>query len=98
MVMEHQDKHTSRWAAIESIAPKIGSATQTLRNWIKRSEIDDGHKPSVTTDAAAKLKALERENKELRQANEIFARRPYISHRRSSTAHSRHDCFHHNAS
>ena len=72
MVMEHQSEHTSRWAAIESIAPKIGCAPQTLHNWIKQAEIDDGGRPGVTTDAAAKLKALERENKELRQANEIL--------------------------
>lgn len=72
MVMEHQGEHTSRWAAIESIAPKIGCATQTLSNWVKRSEIDDGDRPGVTTDTAARLKALERENKELRQANEIL--------------------------
>ena len=72
MVMEHQGEHKSRWAAIESIAPKIGSASQTLSNWIKRAEIDDGNRPGVTTDTAARLKALERENKELRQANEIL--------------------------
>jgi len=72
MVMEHQGEHTSRWAAIESIAPKIGCATQTLSNWIKQAEIDDGDRPGVTTDTAARLKALERENKELRQANEIL--------------------------
>jgi len=72
MVMEYQCEHTSRWTAIESIAPKIGCATQTLHNWIKRAEIDDGDRPGVTTDAAAKLKDLERENKELRQANEIL--------------------------
>lgn len=72
MVMEHQGEHTSRWAAIESIAPKIGCATQTLHNWIKRAEVDDGDRVGVTTDTAAKLKALERENKELRQANEIL--------------------------
>ena len=72
MVMEHQGEHTSRWAAIESIAPNIGCATQTLHNWIKRAEVDDGDRPGVTTDTAAKLKALERENKELRQANAIL--------------------------
>lgn len=72
MVMEDQGEHTSRWTAIEAIAPKIECATQTLHNWIKRAEIDDGDRPGVTTDTAAKLKALERENKELRQANEIL--------------------------
>lgn len=72
MVIEHQSEHTSRWAAIEAIAPKIGCAAQTLHNWIKRAEIDDGDRPGVTTDTVAKLKALERENKELRQANEIL--------------------------
>ena len=112
MVMEHQGEHTSRWAAIESIAPKIGCATQTLHNWIKRAEVDDGDRPGVTTDTTAKLKALERENKELRQANEILRKASaYFAHplgicfaiacravSGSSTAHSRDDCFHHSAS
>jgi len=70
--MEHQGEHKSRWAAIESIPPKIGCSSQTLSNWVKRADIDDGNLPGVTTDTAARLKALERENKELRQANEIL--------------------------
>ena len=107
MVMEHQGEHKSRWATIESIAPKIGCASQTLSNWVKRAEIDGGSRPGVTTDTAARLKALERENKELRQANEILRKASaYFAHplgicfaiacravRRSSNAHSRNDTF-----
>lgn len=72
MVMEHQGEHKSRWAAIVSIAPDIGCSTQTLHKWGRRTEIYDGDRPGVTTDTAARLRVLERENKELRQANEIL--------------------------
>ena len=60
------------WAAIESIAPKIGCVPQTLNEWVKRDEIDTGAKPGVTTTDLQRLKELERENKELRRANEIL--------------------------
>ena len=72
MVLDHEVEHPSRWAAIISIAAKIGCTGQTLNEWVKQAERDTGHKPGVTTEMAAKLKALERENRELRQANEIL--------------------------
>ena len=72
MVLEHEAEHTSRWQAILSIAAKIGCTGQTLNEWLKQAERDSGRKPGLTTDMAARLKALERENRELRQANEIL--------------------------
>ena len=72
MVLDHEAEHPSRWAAITSIAGKIGCTAQTLNEWIKKAEVDSGRKPGLTTDVAAKLKALERENRELRRANEIL--------------------------
>ena len=72
MVLDHEGEHASRWAAVVSIAAKIGCTPQTLNEWVKRTEVDSGRKPGVTTDMAAKMKALERENRELRQANEIL--------------------------
>ena len=72
MVLDHEGEHASRWAAVVSIAAKIGCTPQTLNEWVKKSEVDSGRKPGLTTDMAAKLKALERENRELRQANEIL--------------------------
>ena len=72
MVLEHGGDHASQWATIGSIAAKIGCTPQTLNEWVKRTEVDSGRKPGLTTDMAAKMKALERENRELRQANEIL--------------------------
>ena len=72
MVLDHEGGHRSRWAAIVSVSSKIGCTAQTLHHWIGRAERDSGRKPGVTTDAAARMKALERENRELRQANEIL--------------------------
>ena len=72
MVLDHEGEHASRWAAVVSIAAKIGCTPQTLNEWVKRTEVDSGRKPGLTTDMAAKMKALERENRELRQANEIL--------------------------
>ena len=72
MVLEHEARHPSRWATILSIAAKIGCTGQTLNEWVKKAEVDSGRKPGLTTDMAAKLKLLERENRELRQANEIL--------------------------
>ena len=71
MVLDHEPEHTSRWAAMVSIAGKIGCTAQTLTEWVKKAERDSG-KPGLTGDMAARLKALERENRELRQANEIL--------------------------
>ena len=71
MVVDHEHEHASRWSAIVSIASKIGCTSQTLNEWVKKAERDSG-KPGLTSDMAARLKALERENRELRQANEIL--------------------------
>ena len=72
MVLDHEPEHRSRWATIVSIAGKIGCTSQTLNEWVKKVARDRGHGPGLTSDLAAKLKALERENRELRQANEIL--------------------------
>ncbi|WP_146869818.1 IS3 family transposase [Acidovorax delafieldii] len=72
MVQEHRGEYPSLWAAIESIAPKIGCVPQTLNEWVKRDEIDTGARAGVTTTDLQRLKELERENKELRKANEIL--------------------------
>ena len=72
MVLDHERDHASRWAAVVSIAAKIGCAAQTLHEWVKKAEVDSGRRLGVPTEVAAQLKALERENRELRQANEIL--------------------------
>jgi transposase len=72
MVVEHEKEHPSRWAAVSSIAAKIGCTPQTLHEWVKKAEVDSGVRAGVATEVAEKLKALERENRELRQANEIL--------------------------
>ena len=72
MVLDHEGDHASRWAAVVSIATKIGCTPQTLNEWVNKAEVDSGRKPGLTSDMAAKMKALERENRELRQANEIL--------------------------
>ena len=72
MVFEHRSEHTSQWAAIASIAAKIGCTAQTLNDWVKKAEIDSGRRIGIPTEMAEKMKALERENRELRQANEIL--------------------------
>ena len=72
LVLEHQDEHESQWAAIGSIAEKIGCTSETLRKWVRQAERDQGHKPGLTTDERERLKVLERENKELRRTNEVL--------------------------
>ena len=72
MVLDHEREHASRWAAVVSIAAKIGCAAQTLHAWVKKAEVDSGRRAGVPSDVAAQLRALERENRELRQANEIL--------------------------
>jgi len=72
MVQEHRGEYPSLWAAIESIAPKIGCVPQTLNEWVKRAEIDAGLRDGVTPSEAQRIKELERENGELRRANEIL--------------------------
>ena len=72
MVQEHQGEHESQWAAICSIAAKIGCTAETLRRWIRQHERDTGQRAGPTTDEQQRIKALEREVKELRWANEIL--------------------------
>ena len=72
MVLEHEAEHPSRWAAVSSIAGKIGCAPATLHEWVKKAEVDSGKRAGLPSDVAEKMKALERENRELRQANEIL--------------------------
>ena len=72
MVWEHQAQHTSQWAAITSIAEKMGCAAETLRHWVRQGERDAGRRPGLTTEERARLTQLERENAELRRANEIL--------------------------
>lgn len=72
LVQEHRGEYPSLWAAVESIAPKIGCVPQTLLGWVKRSEVDAGMRPGTTTEEARRIKELEREVKELRRANDIL--------------------------
>jgi len=72
MVLEHQGEHSSPYAAIRSIATKIGCSGETLRNWVRQAERDRGVRAGPTTEEHERIKALERENRELRQANEIL--------------------------
>jgi transposase-like protein len=72
MVFDHQADYPSQWAALQSIAAKFGCTAETLRKWVRREERDTGQRPGPTSDELARLKELERENRELRQANEIL--------------------------
>ena len=72
MVQEHRGEYPSLWAAIESIAPKIGCVPQTLNEWVKRVEVDSGQREGLSTNERERIKALEREVKELRRANDIL--------------------------
>jgi transposase-like protein len=72
MVFDHAGQHASQWAAITSIAAKIGCSTQTLTNWVRQAERDRGRRPGPTSQEGERIRDLERENRELRQANEIL--------------------------
>ena len=72
LVQEHRGEYPSLWATVASIAPKIGCIPQTLLEWVKREEVDGGKRDGLTTSERDRLKQLERENKELRRANEIL--------------------------
>lgn len=72
MVLEHQQEYGSQWAAIVSIAEKFGPSAETLRNWVRRAEVDGGVRPGVASGERERLRELERENRELRRANEIL--------------------------
>ena len=72
LVFDHEAEYPSRWAAISSVAAKIGCSAHTLNEWVKKAEVDTGKRAGLSSDMAEKMKALERENRELRQANEIL--------------------------
>jgi len=72
LLQQHESEHESQWAAMRSIAGKIGCSAETLRSWVRQVERDAGRRPGLSTDEQARLKALERENRELRRANEIL--------------------------
>jgi transposase-like protein len=72
MVLDHAGQHNSQWEAIESIAKKIGCSRETLRQWVRQAEVDTGRRTGLSTDDRERLKQLERENFELRRANEIL--------------------------
>ena len=72
MLQEQQDQHASQWAALNSIASKVGCTAETLRKWVKQAEIDQGMRAGLSSSDRQRLKELERENRELKQANEIL--------------------------
>ena len=72
LVFEHEAEYESQWAAIGSVASKIGCTAETLRKWVRQAEIDSGRRGGLTSDEQARMKELERENRELRRANEIL--------------------------
>lgn len=74
MVLDHESQHGSRWSAVSSIAAKIGCSAHTLLEWVKKAEVDSGKRVGIPADIGDQLKALERENRELRQANDILRR------------------------
>ena len=72
MVLDHGSEYASQWEAIQSIAEKIGCSAETLRKWVRQSEVDSGRRGGLTSEERARIKELERENRELRRANEIL--------------------------
>ena len=72
LVLEHQENYRSEWAALTSIADKIGCTAETLRKWVRRAEVDQGKRAGLTSAERDRLRALERENRELKRANEIL--------------------------
>ena len=72
LVLEHQENYDSQWAALTSIAGKIGCTAETLRKWVRRAEVDQGKRAGLTSAERDRLRALERENREIKRANEIL--------------------------
>ena len=72
LVLEHESQYESQWAGIRSVAEKIGCSAETLRNWVRQAERDAGRRPGLSTEERERLKELERENRELKRANEIL--------------------------
>jgi transposase len=86
MVLESSAEHGSQWAAIKSVAAKLGCTTETLRRWVRQAEIDQGKRAGVTSSDAERIAQLERENRELRKPTKFSRWRARFSPRRSSTA------------
>lgn len=72
MLREHQPDHPSEWATIQSVAAKLGCTPQTLHNWLRKAQVESGQRGGLTISERDRMKALERENRELRQTNEIL--------------------------
>jgi transposase-like protein len=83
MVYEHEEEYSSQWAAIQSIAQKIGCSPETLRQWVRQAERDEGLRPGLSSADRDRMKELERENRELRRADEIIRKAAAFSPRRS---------------
>jgi transposase len=86
LVLDHQGEHSSQWAAINSIAVKIGCTPETLRKWVRRAERDQGVRGGTTNSERERLRELERENREPKRSNEILRKASAYFARRSSTA------------
>src|SRR5690554_4250888 len=86
LVQEHRDEYRSQWAAVQSIAPKIGCSGHTLLQWVQRAEVEAGTRPGLPQAEQERIKALEREVRELRRANEILKSASAFSPKRRSTA------------
>lgn len=72
LVREHRGEYPSEWAAISSVAGKLGASPETVRHWVRRADVDAGRRPGTTTEERERIRQLERENRELRRANEIL--------------------------
>jgi len=72
MVFEHRSEYPSEWATLRSLAEKFGMTPETLRHWVRRTEVDGGRRPGITSPERERIRELERENRELRRANEIL--------------------------
>ena len=94
LVLDHEKEHSSRWAAVSSVAAKIGCTAQSLNEWVKKAEVDSGVRAGLPTVVAEKLKALERENRELRQANEILRKESAYFAQAELDRRSSHDRLH----
>ena len=94
LVLEHQENYNSQWAALTSIADKIGCTAETLRKWVRHAEVDQGSRPGVNSSERERIRELERENRELKRANEILRKASAFSPKRSSTANRRAGAIH----
>jgi transposase len=95
LVFDSANEYGSQWAAIQSIASKIGCTPETLRRWVRQAEKDSGAREGLTTDEKARIKQLEKENRELKRANEILRlASAYFAKAANRPAHRRSSCLH----